>query len=72
MNNETTVPLPEWAPEILALFPTKKTELTSLEVLEKIQDRVTQSAINNRLERLRDLDLLKRVRDGRWWKYSKA
>lgn len=72
MSHETTLPLPEWAPEIIALFPNKKTELTSLEVLSKIKDRVTQSAINNRLERLRDLGALKRVRDGRWWKYSKA
>lgn len=65
------VPLPEWAVEVMALFKPKNAELTSEQVSEKTGDEVTLNAINNRLERLRDLHFLKRRRVGKWWHYSK-
>lgn len=65
------VPLPEWAQQILALF-VKNNVLRSDEILERIPDDITQNAINNRLERMRAMRLLKRAREGKWWRYSRA
>lgn len=71
--SETSCPtLPEWGVPIMALFSNKKTALTSQQVLEKIDDKVSRNAINQRLERLRDLDFLTRIRVGRWWEYRRA
>lgn len=58
--------------EMLALFRPKTVELTADEIRSRIPDEVQTTAINNRLERLRDLDFLKRRRVGKFWLYSRA
>lgn len=72
MSEPSSQKLPEWGEPIMALFSNKKTALTSQQVLDKVPDKVSRNAINQRLERLRDLDFLKRIRVGRWWQYSRA
>jgi hypothetical protein len=42
---------------------------TAEELLGKIPDEVGITAINNRLERMRAIGLLNRVRHGKFWKY---
>lgn len=56
---------------VLWLFTHPRIRLHAGKVLELIKEEVSVTAMNNRLERLRKLDLLQRHRVGRAWHYSK-
>lgn len=51
--------------EVYALFD-HRNELTSLKILTRLGAEVTQSTINNRLEKLRGYGLLQREARGKW------
>lgn len=57
--------------QVLWLFTHPRIRLHAGKVLELIKEEVSVTAMNNRLERLRKLDLLQRHRVGRAWHYSK-
>jgi len=63
-------PLPEHLAETFALIPRRGSTCA-----EKLHDQLpgaSPNAQNNRLEKLRALGLVSRVRDGKRWKYSRT
>lgn len=64
-------PLQEALQETLDVLPRRGT-FTAGAIHEKIPGTVTINAVNNRLEDLRALGILKRERNGRFWSYSRA
>lgn len=65
-----TMEMPEGLLETLALIP-KKAGVTTEEIHGKIPG-ITRNAQNNRLEKLRALGFVKRIREGKFWRYSQA
>lgn len=63
-------PLPEALQETLNVMP-KKGTFTAADLQSKIPSTVTVNAMNNRLESLRDLGMVKRERNGKFWNYSR-
>lgn len=64
-------PLPEAIQETLDILP-KRGQFTAADIQPKVPGTVTVNAINNRLEYLRDLGILKRERNGKFWNYSRV
>jgi len=69
-NGHGESPLPEHLAETFALIP--KRGSTCAEALHEQLPGASPNAQNNRLEKLRALGLVSRVRDGKRWKYSRV
>lgn len=63
-------PMPEALQETLDVLP-KRGTFTAADIQTKIPSTVTINAVNNRLEALRELGMLKRERNGKFWNYSR-
>lgn len=68
-KGEARVPISDELMEVL-LFIRRRTGADAQTVFDKLGAKISISGINNRLEYLREIGLLRRERRGRRWFYS--
>ena len=66
-----TTPIPDPLQQVLSILRLHGADgMTASEVWANSSDKIGITAVNNRFEALRELELVERLRDGKAWRYK--